>query len=153
MTMIYHFPMSHLLLWHIEVKRSGFSVQIQVSVLLWTTTIDLSCSAILNLKTLLGVSVVCLIFHPHPFCWMYFILYVAMVCQMVQLSFKQNGCRCVGEHFQTTERKEKAVISIFQFHKPINRRGCYLQVPFTWHRGKKNPKYKEWNVVVDFTRV
>lgn len=57
---------------------------------------DHTHSAISNLKVLLGVSGMCLIFHRHLFCWMYFVLHhcCGVGHPRVQLSSKQNGCSC-----------------------------------------------------------
>ena len=106
-----------------------------------------SHSAILSLKLLIGVSVKCLIFHPHPFCWMYFIFYFYCV---KWFSFHWN--RVAGGiqvHFKTTEIK---LPSIFQFHKTINRGIPSASPIYLASGGKKSPKDKERNVL-DFAQV
>ena len=97
---------------------------------------DLPHSAILSLEILIGVSVKCLIFHPHPF--LLNVLYILpLLCQMIQLSLKQSGCRGMQVRFKTTEIKLPCLF--FNFIKQSTE-VYHLQVPFIWLLGrKKNP--------------
>lgn len=81
------------------------------------------------------------------------VLYILpLLCQMIQLSLKQSGCRGIQLCFKITEIKLPSLF--FSFTKQSTEI-YHLQVPFIWLLGKekkKSPKDKERNVL-DFTRV
>ena len=81
------------------------------------------------------------------------VLYILLLlCQMIQLSLKQSGCRGIQLCFKITEIKLPSLF--FNFIKQSTEI-YHLQVPFIWLLGKekkKSPKDKERNVL-DFTRV
>lgn len=95
----------------------------------------------------------CLIFHPHPFCWMDFVLYLSTVCQMVRLSLTQNGSQVrAGSLWDAWQRD---MLSISQLPKTISGGKPWASPVYLASEKKKffPPKDEEWDVTVDFVRV